>query len=92
MQTYLYYRVYPKDKIYIKCLVRLDLLHAALCSVLTVRICVCRQVALLWFLDFVHTIMTCIANWVYLIQHFGDQAEADHITWCVLPSLGGGRV
>lgn len=46
--------------------------------------CLCAvQVALLWLLDFVHTVMACIANWVYLVKHFGDRVEADHITWSI---------
>ena len=34
-------------------------------------------------LDFVHSIMSCIGNWQYLIAHFGDTLGADSITWCV---------
>ena len=34
-------------------------------------------------LDFVHSIMSCIGNWQYLIAHFGDTLGADSISWCV---------
>ena len=29
-----------------------------------------------------HTVMVCIANWSYLIEHFGDVRRSDHIIWC----------
>ncbi|KAJ3556119.1 hypothetical protein NM688_g2205 [Phlebia brevispora] len=45
------------------------------------------QVAVLWTLDLSHTIMICIANWIYLIRHFGDRAEADHITWSIAVTI-----
>ncbi|THH01927.1 hypothetical protein EW026_g854 [Hermanssonia centrifuga] len=60
MQVYLYFKVYPKDRPYLKGLV-----------------------ALVWGLDFMHTIMACIANWVNLIEHFGDTSQADHISWSI---------
>lgn len=33
------------------------------------------------FLDLVHTIMICIANWLYLILHFGNGVAAQEILW-----------
>ncbi|PSS06560.1 hypothetical protein PHLCEN_2v3618 [Hermanssonia centrifuga] len=36
-------------------------------------------------LDFMHTIMACIANWVNLIEHFGDTSQADHISCADIP-------
>lgn len=32
-------------------------------------------------MDFVHTVMVCIANWLYLIEHFGDTSGTDEINW-----------
>lgn len=34
-------------------------------------------------MDFLHTLMVCIANWMYLIEGFGDHSGSDHINWCV---------
>ena len=34
-------------------------------------------------MDMLHTVMVCIANWSYLIEHFGDVRRSDHIIWCV---------
>ena len=34
------------------------------------------------FLDSLHTSMGVVANWKYLIQHYGDELETDHINWC----------
>ena len=42
-------------------------------------------------MDFTHTIMICIANWVYLVQNYGNFPQTDHITWYVSdvgPSVG----
>ena len=36
------------------------------------------------FLDSLHTSMSIVANWKYLIQHFGDELETDFITWCAI--------
>ncbi|THG96426.1 hypothetical protein EW026_g5404 [Hermanssonia centrifuga] len=60
MQVYLYYKLYPKDRVHLKCIV-----------------------GLLWVLDSSHTIMMCVANWMYLIQHFGNSDETDHISWAI---------
>lgn len=32
-------------------------------------------------LDLVHTVFICVANWIYLVENFGDVAKADHIFW-----------
>lgn len=32
-------------------------------------------------MDFVHTVMVCIANWLYLVEHFGDRSGTDEINW-----------
>ncbi|KIP03353.1 hypothetical protein PHLGIDRAFT_130199 [Phlebiopsis gigantea 11061_1 CR5-6] len=40
-------------------------------------------VALVWTMDMLHTIMVCIANWSYLIEHFGDVRRSDHIIWSI---------
>ncbi|KAH9485982.1 hypothetical protein JR316_0000044 [Psilocybe cubensis] len=38
-------------------------------------------VALVWFLDFCHTIFITTALWDHLIAHFGDAARIDFIPW-----------
>ncbi|PPQ92881.1 hypothetical protein CVT25_009768 [Psilocybe cyanescens] len=38
-------------------------------------------VALIWFLDFCHTIFITTALWDHLIAHFGDTARIDYIPW-----------
>ncbi|KAF9462233.1 hypothetical protein BDZ94DRAFT_1261829 [Collybia nuda] len=40
-------------------------------------------VAYVWLLDVSHTIFVGVTLWDYLIQHFGDAARADVITWSV---------
>lgn len=40
-------------------------------------------VFLVWSMDFVHTVMVCIANWMYLIEGFGDVNTTDHISWSI---------
>lgn len=39
------------------------------------------------FLDLVHTVMICLANWMYLIAHFGNGVAAQEILWYVLYPL-----
>lgn len=38
-------------------------------------------VTVVWFLDLIHTVMICIANWLYLILHFGNGVAAQRILW-----------
>ncbi|KAI0345669.1 hypothetical protein BDW22DRAFT_1353239 [Trametopsis cervina] len=39
-------------------------------------------VALIWFMDSIHTIFVCVADWSYLVAGFGDR-NFDHITWSI---------
>ena len=34
-------------------------------------------------LDLLHGAMICLANWMYLISHFGDGSASKQILWCV---------
>ncbi|KAI0792965.1 hypothetical protein BC629DRAFT_333041 [Irpex lacteus] len=39
-------------------------------------------VAIIWAMDFVHTIFVCIADWYYLIHGFGEP-DYDYIPWSI---------
>ncbi|KAI0081010.1 hypothetical protein K474DRAFT_1657195 [Panus rudis PR-1116 ss-1] len=44
-------------------------------------------VGMIWLLDVIHTIMLAVANWSYLIDHFGDNAYVDTIPWAVAVTI-----
>ncbi|KAM5535255.1 hypothetical protein V8D89_011061 [Ganoderma adspersum] len=45
------------------------------------------MVLLIWVIDALHSIMTIIANWKYLIGRFGDWSTIDDITWPIAVSI-----
>ncbi|TCD66512.1 hypothetical protein EIP91_001288 [Steccherinum ochraceum] len=64
MQVFLYYRIYPRDRMAFK-----------------------LSVALIWVVDLLHTSMASAANWEYLIENFGNDSIADHITWTIAVTI-----
>jgi hypothetical protein len=94
VQTFAYLRNYPMDLPRVKLLVCL-LWHvhsSCSCSVLG-RLCLVRTISCSLrvltltrdrLLDFCHTIFVGKSLWIYLVAHFGDEAEADYIPWQVL--------
>ncbi|THH02602.1 hypothetical protein EW026_g262 [Hermanssonia centrifuga] len=44
-------------------------------------------VTIVWLLDLLHTIMVCLANWSYLIVHFGDGEASKKIAWPVCVTI-----
>ncbi|CCM03814.1 uncharacterized protein FIBRA_05963 [Fibroporia radiculosa] len=44
-------------------------------------------VSLAWFLDFLHTIFICVADWDYLIAEFGDDNANERIRWPVAATV-----
>ncbi|KAI0829102.1 hypothetical protein BC628DRAFT_1362519 [Trametes gibbosa] len=45
------------------------------------------MVFFVWLLDTVHSIMAIVANWEYLIVHFGEWDNMDDITWSVAATV-----
>ena len=94
MQTYLYCRGRPKDRTLIKLLVR-DFHFASTHASHTVlarfsysgavESAAMTSLAEDMFrtLDFLHTVMICIANGTYLIKYFGNVPASERITWWV---------
>ncbi|KAF9647016.1 hypothetical protein BDM02DRAFT_3117731 [Thelephora ganbajun] len=39
------------------------------------------MVAVVWFLDILHTIMVFVSDWLWLIDHFGDAGASGWIPW-----------
>lgn len=60
MQTFLYFRLYPKDRIRVK-----------------------LTVAVVCLTDSAHTILTCVADWVYLVKNFGNFAIINVVIMCI---------
>ena len=44
--------------------------------------CRCTDIELHRLLDIIHAAMVCLANWSYLIDHFGDDEASKRIAWC----------
>ncbi|KAI0789365.1 hypothetical protein C8Q75DRAFT_733635 [Abortiporus biennis] len=49
-------------------------------------------VGTVWFLDLLHSVMLCSANWYYFIEHFSDVDATFQIPWHALPLLNDKRV
>ncbi|KAH9854487.1 hypothetical protein C2E23DRAFT_818892 [Lenzites betulinus] len=45
------------------------------------------MVFVIWLLDTVHSVMAMLANWQYLIVHFGEWDNMDNITWSVAATV-----